>query len=356
MEIKENNEVKILRSKDYNYNFNKKTGYFERWGATLEQDPQRSFFGPEIADIEITTICHGPAGKLCSFCYKSNNQNGHNMSFEEFKTIFHKIPKTLTQIAFGADAGGFTNPDLFKMMEYCRNNNYNTVVPNITVADISDEVADKLAELAGAVAVSFYKHAGKEVCYNSIKKLTDRGMKQVNIHFPLMKTTAVAIDELIEDTKTDPRLAGLNAIVFLSLKQKGRGETFERLTYHEFQLLVEKCLDKQVPFGFDSCSSAKFMKAIRGKKNEEEMLQCTDPCESTSFSLYISEMGKVYPCSFMEGTKNFWEKEDGYDMINDIKDSTDFLKRVWNGDRFLEFGIEASKCVSCGNGCQYYNV
>lgn len=79
-------------------------------------------------------------------------------------------------------------------------------------------------------------------------------------------------------------------------------------------------------------------------------------CESTSFSLYINEQGKVYPCSFMEGTKNFWEKEDGYDMINDIKNSHDFLTRVWNGDRFLEFGMEASKCVSCGQGCQYYNV
>ena len=53
-------------------------------------------------------------------CYKCNGEDGddtHNMTFDEFKIIFHKLPKTLTQIAFGI-MDIKTNPDFFKMMEY----------------------------------------------------------------------------------------------------------------------------------------------------------------------------------------------------------------------------------------------
>ena len=39
------------------------------------------------------------------------------MTFDEFKIIFDKMPKTLTQIAFGI-MDIKTNPDFFKMMEY----------------------------------------------------------------------------------------------------------------------------------------------------------------------------------------------------------------------------------------------
>ena len=61
----DNNEVKILKSENYNFNFNKKTGAFYRWGKTIEEDPQIGL--PEIADIEITTICDGPNGAPCKF-------------------------------------------------------------------------------------------------------------------------------------------------------------------------------------------------------------------------------------------------------------------------------------------------
>ena len=66
---------KMLFSGDYNYIFNYKTGMFVRWGKTKEDDPKFSPIGPEIADIEITTICNGVRGKekdgkrkLCDFC------------------------------------------------------------------------------------------------------------------------------------------------------------------------------------------------------------------------------------------------------------------------------------------------
>ena len=57
----EDKEKKLFRSKKYNYNFSKTTGYFERWGRRKEDDPPLSPFGPELLDIEISTICHGPS-------------------------------------------------------------------------------------------------------------------------------------------------------------------------------------------------------------------------------------------------------------------------------------------------------
>ena len=32
--------IKILRSPDYNFIFNKDTGFFARWGKTIDDDPQ----------------------------------------------------------------------------------------------------------------------------------------------------------------------------------------------------------------------------------------------------------------------------------------------------------------------------
>ena len=152
--IYENSRVKCVRTPDYNYDFDKQTGFFARWGATKEDDPDFSKLGPEILDIEITTSCAGPAGNPCPFCYKANTPKGDNMSFETFQAIFNKLPRTLNQVAFGADATLTSNPDIWKMFDYCRNNDYNQVVPNITIAHITKETAERLASVCGAVAVS----------------------------------------------------------------------------------------------------------------------------------------------------------------------------------------------------------
>src|ERR1035437_5774129 len=86
---------KIIKSKNYNYVFDKKTGRFARWGSTMEDDPQFAPF-PEILDIEITKSCGGIPDENgveapCKFCYKSNIPGRESMSFETFKSIFDKF-------------------------------------------------------------------------------------------------------------------------------------------------------------------------------------------------------------------------------------------------------------------------
>ena len=178
MKIINTKKFRKLRSENYSYNFNKINGYFERWGKTQEDDPDYSPFGNEILDIEVSTICNGVPGlngieSPCKFCYKSNTKIGRNMTLDTFKTILSLQPQTLTQIAIGADAKGEANPDLFAMMEYARNRG---IIPNITIANISDATAVKLVNVIGALAVSRYEN--KDICYNSVKKCNDAFLKK----------------------------------------------------------------------------------------------------------------------------------------------------------------------------------
>ena len=326
----ENETTKCLRSETNNFNFNKVTGSMQRWGRTLEEDPKYAPF-PEILDIEITEICNGPANKLCSFCYKSNSADPtrRNMSFETFKAIIDKMP-FLTQCALGADAQGKTNPDMFKMMHYARSKG---IIPNLTIADVNKETAMQLAMVAGAVAVSVYKHAGFDVAYNSVKNLADAGQKQINLHYMISNKTINDAYQIINDIKTDPRLVGnVNAIVFLSLKQKGRGVKFETPTMEEYSKLVHHCLENDVRFGFDSCSAPAFLESVKDHPKFAMLKMNSEDCESTLFSTYVNAAAELYPCSFTEG----WV-EGGWETGIDVLAADDFVKDVWFHPRVVEF-------------------
>ena len=63
---KQGESIKVLQSQDYNYVFNLENGFFARWGATQDDDPSWSPFGPEIMDIEISDGESCPM--TCAFC------------------------------------------------------------------------------------------------------------------------------------------------------------------------------------------------------------------------------------------------------------------------------------------------
>jgi hypothetical protein len=343
--IKNKGDFKYLMSENLNYVFNRQTGYSAVWGATKDEDPDFSPFGPFIADIEVTTICKGPGDKLCPFCYKANSPNGDYMSFDLFKKVFDKLPDTLQQVAYGADAQCESNPDIWKIMEYTRSKG---VIPNITVADISDDTADKLVSVVGAVAVSRY--ADKNYCYNSIKKLVDRGLKQCNMHIMISIETLPQVWETLNDiVMGESRLEGLNAIVFLSLKKKGRGVGHNPITQEEFTRITNFCLENKISFGFDSCSAPKLLKAVEGHKDEEWFNVVAEPCESTRFSVYIDVNGDMFPCSFCE-------KIDGWERGISVDKCQDFINDVWMDEKTVDF---RDKCISCMNmkkACQVYEV
>jgi len=340
MQIVHNDRYKALVSDEVNYLFDTVNGNSFVWGKTYEDDPAYSPYGPFIADIELTTICKGPGGVPCPFCYKANTPEGHNMSFETFKTVFSKLPNTLQQIAFGVDASCTSNPDTFKIFEYCRENN---VVPNVTVADIDDETAIKLASVCGAVSVSRY--ANKDICYNSVERLSDCGLKQVNLHVLLTQELLTSALETVYDAVHDPRLSGLNAIVFLALKKVGRGVGYTQVTQEHFDIVVNHCKRHGVRFGFDSCSANKFLKSVNNEKLFKFYNMFAEKCESTRFSAYINVHGKFNPCSFLD---------DGEGL--DVLTCNDFITDIWNHEKTVAFRNKNIECSTTNKACQIFEV
>lgn len=350
-------------SDDFHMVFHKRTGFTAKWGKTFEEDPPFNPFGNEIADIEITKCCRGIRGvdgvrRPCAFCYKNNSERGSYMSLETFKTIFDRLnqPRTMTQIAFGVDAEASEelNPDIWKIFEYTK---YHGVTPNVTVADITQSTAEKIVQYCGACAVSAYQ-TDKNRCYDSVHLLVEEAKKQqkegyfkVNIHAMVSDETYEFLFELLHDVEHDKRLQGLNAVVFLSLKQKGRGTAFHKIDDAKFKRLVDHCLEHGIRFGMDSCSANKFLRSIKDNEHFEEISTYVEPCEKMLYSLYINSEGRLFPCSFMEREGDWAE---GIDMTT-IKD---FYRDVWMNPLVVKDREASLKCIQCNgcNSCAYYDV
>jgi len=333
--------IKQFRSESYNYNFDMDTGVFARWGKKWIDDPQFSPFGPEIFDIELSSICH----RSCSWCYKSNTSTGKNMSLETFKILFSKLPRALVQIAFGLGSlthnGELVNPDLWKIMEYCRRHE---VIPNITINgdNMTPEIAHKLVSLCGAVAVSLYDY---NQCCDTVKMLTDLGLTQCNIHVLLCQENYDKCIDIMKAQEHDPRLSKMGAIVFLMLKQKGRGINSIPIGDWNYQQIINYAMDNNIRVGFDSCGANKFLEAIKDRPDYEQMKILVEPCESTCFSYYIDVNGIGHPCSFAEGCCD-------YKGIN-VLEAKDFIKDVWNHEETLRF---RKKCLENCRKCILYDL
>lgn len=318
----EDNDVKLLRSKTYNFNLDKKTGFFSRWGENEEDDPIMSPFGPEILDIEISEGEGCPVS--CPFCYKGNSKgnSAKNMSLETFKQISSTLPKTVGQIAFGITSVN-SHPQMLDIFQHCRDNG---VIPNVTINgadEVSDEMVQKLTNVCGAMAVSVvWPH--QEKAYNLIKRLTDAGNKQINIHFMISKQTIDNAYKVCKAMKEDPRLANMNAVVFLGLKPKSRGQGFDVLPLQEFVKLIKYCFDFNVKVGFDSCCAPMFDKAIESMENlssekKKEYISCSERCEGNLYSGFLDTNGRYWHCSFGKDI-------DDYVDVTKVKD---FVKEVW---------------------------
>lgn len=343
-------QYEFLKSNTYNWIFDSVSGFFMRCGKTKDHDPEYSPLGPEIADIEVSTICSGPFGTPCSWCYKSNTSNGENMTLETFVKVFNNINpyKNLTQIAFGVgdiDA----NPDLIPMFEHCRLNN---VVPNLTVngARLYNRYKDgktyyeKIVELCGAVAVSHY---GDDICFNAVKQFTDLGMTQVNIHKILAEDTLDDCMDILKNRQKDSRLDKLNAIVFLLLKPKGDRNTLTTLkNIEKYRNIINYALDNNIAIGFDSCSANKFLEAVKDHKDYSTLEMYAEPCESGLFSIYCNTKGEFYPCSFSEGVG---EWKTGIDLVN----VDNFMKDVWFGERVTKWRFNL---LERKRNCPVYNI
>ena len=333
----------MFRSKTYNYTFDLASGHFQRWGKTPEDDPTWSPFGPEILDIEISEGDGCPM--TCAFCYKGNRKGdkAKNMSFATFKTVFDKLPHVVqnnkriffvTQIAFGITSVN-SHPELFDIFDYCRSN---SVIPNVTIngaEKLTDETVHRLADTCGAMSISI-NQTNAEQGFTLIKRLNDAGAMQINIHYVLSKQSADYAIDLVNFISNDPRLKKLNAVVFLGLKPKNRGENFDVLPTDDYVELVRFCLITGTRFGFDSCSAPKFDKSLEilnlTPEQKKMLASCSERCESGLFSAYIDCDGKYWHCSFGEGL----EGRGGIDVVN----CDNFHEKIWMNELVQKWRTE----------------
>ena len=352
MKLKETPTNKIISSTFYNSILNKVSGKFIRWGKTTENNPSWCEFGPEILDIEISSVvdkkevvlnentiltsgaCNGRGCK--QFCYKDNGTGNFtaHMSLIGFKKILDKLPKTVGQIAFGITSLN-SHPELWKIFEECRNND---IVPNLTIngIDVSNDNAKELKRYCGAVAVSVNK-VNQEEAFNTIQLLSQTyHMNQINIHYVLSEQTHEDALFLIKEASEDERLDKLNAIVFLMYKHKNKSCKYDSLLdVAKYKELVETANKYGIGIGMDSCSSDMYLASIKNDKHFEELKQCVEPCESGKFSWYIDYKGEAFPCSFCPG-ENKWES--GIDIYK----VNNFVDEVWMNKRVKEWRLNLS--------------
>ena len=138
--FKDNQMTKTVDNTNFYMKFDKSTGYTEIYGKSIKDNPIIAP-APTHLDIEICGECDGCQLGICGIkkkysvlspCYKDNISfdNTKYMSFDKFKQIFQYFDKRyLTQIPFGTDARLVTNPDIWKILKYTRNQG---IIPNLT--------------------------------------------------------------------------------------------------------------------------------------------------------------------------------------------------------------------------------
>jgi hypothetical protein len=316
---------KSVRSPSYNFRFNQKDGTFARWGRCLEDNAIFAPTCPELLDVEISINgCTGTGKGACRWCYKGNTAVAPtNMTLATFQTILDKLPRItgvipVTQIAFGI-TNIKSNPDFLDILKLTRSYG---IVPNFTCTgvDLEDDWLQEAAKVIGAVAVSCYQ-TDKELCYGTIKRFQQAGVKQTNMHLLYHQNNLPFVYEVLDDIVQG--VVKPNACILLGLKPKNRGRSMSPLDSVNFGKLAEYAMLHKIPLGFDSCSAPKFSKwlAQNDTPNKVALEQQVEPCESGIFSLYLDVHGNAWPCSFCED-------EVGITPIN-MLETNDFTADVW---------------------------
>ena len=263
------------------------------------------------------------------------------MKIKKIEEMEEKIP-FLGQIAFGiCDIS--SNPDFFAMMDYSRKNG---VIPNYTCngLEVTENIAQKTADLCGAVAVSL---VNKKKSYEAIAKFLDAGMTQCNMHYLLSEETYDEAFEVIDYISKNLKPKGFNAVVFLQYKHKNKKSNYHSvLDVEKYTKLINYCNEKQIAYGFDSCSAPMFLNSIQDDPNNKHLEVLAEPCESGLFSSYIKCYGKFFVCSFAEG-EDVWQE--GIDVLN----CNDFLQDVWLHPRLIKW---RERLINNKRECPIYNL
>ena len=321
--------LRQISMKGYNYVFNPQNGFTVRYGDSIDEDP---FVGPvpELADISINNVCD----RGCDFCYKDSNMSGKTMSLEEYTKVLENLPLTW-QLALGGGEPTM-HPDFIEILRMTREDF--DKVPNYTTngTHLTDEIVAATKAYCGAVAVSYSDR--DDVWIKATKTFIEAGVK-TNIHFVVSEKTAQTAMNLMVELGVTPEvlgLEGLNAVVFLLYKPVGRASKEDALTTATAIDFLEYAFEQDgVQVGFDSCFVKHIYAAEQAGKIEVPW-ELLDTCESSRFSIYVSEDLEVIPCSF--GCFS--------DYGESLREKS--IKEIWSGEKFNKFRkILKEDCYAC---------
>jgi radical SAM protein with 4Fe4S-binding SPASM domain len=320
--------------------FDEKTGYTIRSGEKGE-NPFWKADGPELLDIAITNYCE----RGCDFCYRSSNKYGQHMDLDLYEKVL-KAAKAVNvfQIALG---GGNPNQhpqfiDILRMTRECG------IVPSYTTngQGMTAEIYEATRKYGGALAVSWYYP------YDDAKKVIENASMygiSVNIHFVIDAENISQARELLKESFLDY----VNAIVFLNYKPVGNGNRNVLKKENEISELIEELLQfKRCQIGFDSCMISHLVEKI-----DAINLCSIDYCEAGRFSAFISETGKMYPCSFMCGAGMKGSCILAEDIGEIWRNSKNFIDI--RNDILMPQNLKCTKCEKysqCHGGCPVFDI
>lgn len=334
--------MNIRRHSDgYNFLGDTNTGLTMRWGETIQSDPWCAPW-PELADISISNHCT----KGCEFCYRESLDNKSFMSLEEYEFVLSSLKSEKWGSVFQVALGGgepLEHPDIIEILNISISKG---IVANFTTngIHINDEIATKMKNKVGAVAISVSK--ASEINKNKIKILTDQGIK-TNIHFVLDNQS---IDDAIDILKGnyDGELENINGLIFLTYKPKGRAGLSKCLKMDEKLDKFIELIDKgktSVRIGFDACFVPVLMKYT---KTDTDYI---DSCECGFFSVYIDEKLNVKPCSFANDDRFTYNLRE-YDFQNIWMDKYDIYRKDIMKNNCKN---DCKNKSACRGRCAYYD-
>jgi len=323
---------------DYNFIADQESGMTFRWGKSLEDNPSFAPV-PELVDISISNHC----SKECDYCYRDSKPDGSFMPLDDYKFILsslnHKKYGNVFQVALG---GGepLEHPEILEILDLTKQFN---IVPNFTTngENITKTLVDNIKEKVGAVAVSLNN---LNAINNSKIELLIKGGIRTNIHYVIDRNNIKQAIQILEGD-FNKKLKIVNAIIFLTFKPSGRGDSNHILSndscLHKFLGLIDNN-KASCNIGFDACFVPLLMRYTKTN------IDFIDSCEVGYFSVYIDENLRVAPCSFSNGKDSYSLKEfDFYDIW--LNKFNNFRAKATNNCK-----QECNAKVNCKGSCPYF--
>jgi radical SAM protein with 4Fe4S-binding SPASM domain len=337
-----NNMIQRRHSRRYNFWGDTDTGMTMRWGDTPEDNPVYAPW-PELADISISNHC----SKNCEFCYRDSKPDKSFIPLDQYEFILERLRSDRWGSVFQVALGGgepLEHPDFVSIIQRTHRSG---VVANFTTNGeyLDSHTVNAIKGKVGAVALSVDRMANLDA--TKVALFADAGIR-TNLHYILDNQSLPEATEILEG-RWNHLLHGINGIVFLTFKPKGRGSEERCLEMgpemERFISLIQSGLSR-ARVGFDACFVPVLM------RHTHVNTDYIDSCECGFFSVYIDEKLNVKPCSFSLG--------DAYTFNLAEYDMEDIWQRKYEAYReeILNNLCSSKDCdhtASCHGKCMYYD-